>query len=146
MNNNTPFNSTTSISFTYAYNSYINLTVSNGIVAGAYTTKAISITAIYTTFPIGIAPYTRLNSNFATTTNNSGYQIYVIKFNAPKFKLNISSLTTMLGFIYTCNRITITGTFLGKTPNDIYFIDTCIYMKILNYSIVNNNNFSQFNI
>ena len=51
-----PLNGTTSIRFTCTYNIYINTTVSNGIVARAYTTVAYLITAINTALAILIAP------------------------------------------------------------------------------------------
>ena len=70
----------------------------------------------------------------------------MITTNASNFYLNVSTLMTMLGFIYASNRITTTRNLLGKAPIDIYCIDTCIYMQISNIPIVNNNNFSQFNI
>ena len=64
-----PLNGATSISFTFTSNTYINITVSNGIVAGVYTTAASLMTAINTTLAIVISPYSRLKLNFATTTN-----------------------------------------------------------------------------
>ena len=105
LNNIRPLNGTTSISFTFTYNSYINITASNGIVAGAYTTVSSLISAINTAIAITIAPYTGLTLNFSTTTNNSGYQICVITTNASNFNLNVSTLTTMLGFIYTSKKL-----------------------------------------
>ena len=114
--------------------------------AGSYTNVSSLITAINTSLAISISPYSGLTLNFSTTINNSGYQICVITTNASNFNLNVSNLTTILGFIYSSNRITTTGTLLGKAPINLYAIDTCLYMQISNIPIVNNNNFSQFNI
>ena len=135
-------NGTTSISFTFTYNSYINITVSNGIVAGVYTSVSSLLISINTVLGIVMAPYTGLNLSFATTTNSSGYQICVITTNVANFNLNVSTLTTILGFLYSSNRITNTRTLLGKGLIDIFCIDPCIYVQINNIPIVNNNNFS----
>ena len=66
LNNIRPLNGTTSISFNFTYNSYINITVSNGIIPGAYTSVSFLITAINTALAIVIALYTGLTINFAT--------------------------------------------------------------------------------
>ena len=51
-----PLNGTTTISFTFTYKSFINITASNGIVAGSYTNVASLLTVINTLIAIVIPP------------------------------------------------------------------------------------------
>ena len=57
LNNIRPHNGKTCISFTFTYNNYRNVTISNGVVAGAFTTVSSLMTAITTALAIVIAAY-----------------------------------------------------------------------------------------
>ena len=74
LNNIRPLNGTTSISFTFTNNTYINITVSNEIVGGACTTVASLVTAINTALGITITQYSGLTLYF-TTKYSSGLQV-----------------------------------------------------------------------
>ena len=138
-------NNSINFSIKFTYNAFVNVSITVFLQSNTYTLTTL-IDIINQQISVQLSSYAGVSIVFSSLTVFTG-PLCVITHNCSALEIDDTPLSNyILG--YTTIRVAGTsqslGMLIGQSPININAIDTCVYIKIINLPVMNNNNIDGF--